>query len=70
MFMNVASIPVAPATFAEAQPVERANGLINNSEAPAEPARCGLPAVATLKVATDKKIERYDFNFIIVFLLE
>ena len=38
MFMNEASIPLAPATFTEPQPDERANGLINNSEAPAEPA--------------------------------
>jgi hypothetical protein len=70
IFKKVASIPVAPATFTEAHPAERAKGLIKSSEAPAEPARCGLPAVATLKVATVKTIERYDFNFIIVLLLE
>ena len=66
MFTNEASIPLAPATFTEPQPDERANGLINNSEAPAEPARCGLPACTVPTRASAQNAMMYFFMFIVL----
>ena len=70
MFTKDASIPEAPATLTDPQPAERAKGLISNSDAPAEPARCGFPANADPISATEKSVVIYNFNFILFLCLE
>ena len=66
-FKNTDSIPRAPAVLTLPHPAERAHGLINNSVAPAEPARCSLPAFALIGITSnapakkDNAICRYLF---------
>ncbi len=56
MLPNMASAPRIEEELANAQPEERAHGLINSWVAPAEPARSGLPAKAAAVVKANAMV--------------
>ena len=52
MLPYMASTPEIEAELAKPQPADRAQGLINNCVAPADPARSGLPAMTAVLSST------------------
>jgi hypothetical protein len=70
MLPNIASTPLKEAELAMAIPADRAQGLINSWEAPAEPARSGLPACTVLPATSGSTIIKASFLVIVAIIFK